>query len=83
MTNKKREEINKWLSERKAIYERYAEELDAELDPFKRVWVVMEDGEKKPLVDSKAVNTEAGLGLLVNHGYYLGAIDALVGWKVL
>ena len=84
MTDKKRQEILNWLKERKEIYEKFAAELNAEqsaLNP--QLWIVPEDGKLKFLHESRKMGTDTAHSLIVNHAFYLGAMDALYGFGIL
>ena len=84
MTSKQREEIRKWLEERKGIYEKYANELGAVQSYINQdLWIVNEDGNQKLLTDSKLMDTDSARALIANHAYYRGAVDALYGFGIL
>ena len=84
MTMKQREEIRKWLEERKEIYAKYAKELNAvQGEPNHDIWFVPEEGNLKPIQESAVMNTDSARWLMTNYAYYKGAVDALYGWGIL
>jgi len=84
MTSKQREEIRKWLEERKEIYEKYAKELGAVQDvTYPGLWFVPEDGDHVLIHNSKVKNTDSARALIANYAYYQGAVGALYGWGIL
>lgn len=84
MTSKQREEIRKWLKERKEIYEKYANELNAVQGELNHnLWFIPEDGHLKPIHESSVMKTDTARGLIANYAYYQGAVDALYGWGIL
>ena len=82
MTDKKRNEIRAWISEREQICERLAKELGAERWPDGRGYSVERNGQLVTL--ETIVNDDSrALVLLVNNAYYSGAHDALYGFGLM
>lgn len=62
----------KWLAERRAIVESYKKKCNAVYMDHLHKWVILSsDGKCTDLDFTKADH----VGLVVNHAYYLGAVD--------